>query len=130
MSLGVHRSSDARQLVAFRPVSAKAASEGSQFLRRLQGLTPRPLKDLVVAQQIGNSKSRHAPLPCSKKFAGPAQFEIHLGNLETILGLSENAQAFISRFGSGFTGEKQAIGFACASANAPTQLVQLRQAEV
>ncbi len=112
------------------------------LLQQCKGLLPRLREDIGIPHQVCNAKLRHAPLPESKKLAGPANTEIFLGDHKPVGRSYERVQPlpgrrcrFAGRLGLRRSrqyptrGHQQTIGLVSASPDASAQLVQLRQPE-
>src|SRR6202011_3662020 len=57
------------------------------------GLAARLLQDGAVAQEIGHAELRQPRLTRAEELAGPAELEIHLGDLEPVIGLRHRREA-------------------------------------
>ena len=60
----------------------------------------RPLHDLLVADQVGNTKRRNSGLSGTEEFAGAAQFKISFRDPESVRGFNHGTEAFVRNFGS------------------------------
>ncbi len=82
-----------------------------------------------MGAQIGEVEFLHAALAHAEHLAGAAQPQILFGDDEAVVGLAQGLQPRFRRVAQRRLINQQAGGFGAAAADAPTQLVQLRQAE-
>src|SRR5262245_22834281 len=61
-----------------------AVAARARLLREAEGLAARRLHQLAVAQQVGGSEARQAPLPRAEDVARAAQLEVALGHQEPV----------------------------------------------
>ena len=52
----------------------------------------------LIAQQIGDFKLGGAGLSGAEQLAGAADFQVFLGNNETVVAVAQNLQSFLRRF--------------------------------
>src|SRR5205814_3534474 len=82
-----------------------------------------------VALQIREAQQRLAALPLAQILAGATQLEIALRDLETIGALEDDRQPVAGSLRQRVAEKQDAYAFARAAADAPAQLMQLREAE-
>jgi hypothetical protein len=63
----------------------------------IDGLAPRDLQNLAVAENISHPQRRQAGLFRAEEFAGPAQLQVHLGDVEAVGGFDQGSYAFARR---------------------------------
>src|SRR4029079_2659185 len=83
----------------------------------------------LKARHLGDAKPRRAALPRAQNLAATAQVMILLGDEKAVLGVLHHLQALAGRLAKRGLVEQHAEALARASADAPAQLMQLRQAE-
>src|SRR3954470_11497063 len=98
---------------------------------QLLGELPRPLEQLAVGPQAGESKLRHAGLPRAEELALAAQLEILLRQLEPVRRLDQGLQALPRVVGQLLlgAGDQQAVRLLGAPTDPPPQLMELREPE-
>src|SRR5713101_2683308 len=94
-----------------------------------KGLAAGSLKELAVAQRIGDVKAEGAGLAGPEEFAGAAQLQIGFGDFEAVGGAHHGFEAGACFVGHADRADENAVGFLRAAANASAKLMQLRQAE-
>src|SRR5437868_3275501 len=82
-----------------------------------------------VAHEIGEAQRRIAALALAEVLSRAAQLEIELGDAETVGILVNHLEAIARRRRKRAAVEQNADALARAAADAPTQLVQLRETE-
>src|SRR5258706_9610058 len=118
------RSEPARNMVA-PPLRVARDQLGRGLLRRRD--------ELRVALEVGEAEQRIAALALAQDFAGPAQLEVAVRDLESVARFVDHLEARARRLGERAAVEQDAGAVARISsggaADAPAQLVELREAE-
>src|SRR5205085_2546490 len=87
------------------------------------------LHQIVISQDVAESEFGHARLARAEEFAGTAEAEITLGDVEAIARRFEDSQT-LDRFGARFfVVNENAIRLSLAASDAAAKLVELRQPE-
>src|SRR5258707_4487662 len=102
---------------------------GRMALEHLAGRLDRARDELAIALEIGEAQQRLAALPLAQILAGPAQFEIALRDLEAIRAFIDDLQPVAGGLRQRFAEKQDAHTLVRAAADAPAQLMQLREAE-
>src|SRR6185369_4429662 len=118
------------------PVSLEVLhGAGKFFLRNFRigavgdqsGLTLGHFEEFPIANQVRHAQARHAGLLGSEKFAWASDFQVFLGDRESVLGLNHCVEPL---FGFGcdlLAGHEDAERASAAATDAPPQLMLLRE---
>ena len=91
-------------------------------------LIARQDQDLGVADQVPDAEHRQARLFGAEKLAGPAQTQVHLGDMESVAGIHQRPDSLAPQVVQ-LLGDQHAIALLRTAAHAAAQLVDLRQPE-
>src|ERR1700722_18666728 len=87
------------------------------------------LEQLNVTDEISHAKTRQSRLARAKEFAGTAQFQVEFSDLEAVIGFYHRVETALRVFADFTSCHQDAIRFGAATADAPAQLMKLRQAK-
>jgi hypothetical protein len=123
--------SDLDQAEPRSPVRRQVVSERCRAtsIEPFHRFTPRVFHHLMIANEITDAQRRQAGLPGPEEVAGPAECEIAFRDLEPVSRLDERVQTIARRRRHRVLIQQDTRGRVAASADAPAQLVQLRQPE-
>jgi len=122
------------QPVAPLPVIADVRDRFVHFLfrRRIRdetrGFVPRNLQNLGVANEVADPERRQSALLRAKKFTRTTQFQIHLRDIEPVVGFDHRANP-LARGVAGLAGHQDAVALIAAAPDSPAQLMELRKSE-
>jgi hypothetical protein len=111
-----------------RPVASSACGPGRVGVDELEGDLTGETDPLAVAPQGGEAQVVAALLTFAHERALAPQVEVDLGQLEAVGGADERLEASFA-VGGGGVADEAAVRHVRATADAPAQLVQLREAE-
>src|SRR5256885_820328 len=114
----IRTSADAREIELAAPAREQRLPQPA--LRRLSQLgilrddrlrlAPRLLEDRGVPQQIGDAELRQSGLPRAEEFAGAAQLQVDLRDLEAVVGLDHRAHTALGVLAETAAREEDAVG--------------------
>ena len=73
-----------------------------------EGLRPRALEQVAVAEEVGDAEGRHAPLPRAEEVAGAADLEVLLRDREAVLGRDHDVEPRARHLGQPPVGQEHA----------------------
>src|SRR5215472_3997766 len=122
-------------MIAAPPFSRENSENALQFFARgsvfdkSQGLFAREFEQFLVAQRVCHMKSQLSGLPRSKKLSRAAQLEVRFGDFKAIRGAHDGVEPRARFLGHAQRRHQDAVGLVRTSADAPAELVELREPE-
>src|SRR5476649_2631012 len=127
-----HASSNLDELEALFPARQElvhARGVGQRLRKPARGLLLRRVQHLAIADEIDHPERRQAGLARAEEIAGAAQPEIALRDLEAVGRVGHRLQPLARLVGERVLVQQETERLMAIAADAPAQLMQLRQAE-
>src|SRR5476649_2202735 len=120
---------EAEALFPARQELVHARRVGQRLREPARGLLLRRVQHVAIADEIDHPERRQAGLARAEEIAGAAQPEIALRDLEAVGRVGHRLQALARLVGERVLVQQETERLMAITANAPAQLMQLRQAE-